>query len=88
MYCVLGVVGFVACLCFAPVPHPNKELSDRKSKRSKVLSTLLFIFFTLLGIAFRKTYETIGASIFYTLLTVLLLMFIKSKERRKKNGTD
>ena len=82
-YIVLGIIGYLTICRFAPIENPNKPLTFHERKKHKITSLILFTVF--ISTSFIMNMINVEANIiFYTLLSVIILMIISP--HRKKGG--
>lgn len=82
-YLALGIMGYIIIYYFAPIENPNKPLSFHERKKHKITSLILFTVF--IGTSFIMNLSNVESNIiFYTLLSVIILMIISP--HRKKGG--
>ena len=86
LYLILGLVGTAIMLLLVPIEHPNKKLSDDQKRKYKVISLVLFLMFTVAGCLFCYFDSPLGAIVFYTLITDIILLFFKSRKERRKQS--
>ena len=88
-YLVLGVIGVVLFVIFAPVKHPNKELTAQDIKRNKIISVVVFILFLSAGVLLCLADMYIeSASIYFALVADLLLLFVKNRRKETESNED
>ena len=81
-YILLSVIGIVTIALMVPVENSNKPLSDGQKKKYKIISFALFIIFVALGAVINYFDNSVGSVVFFTLITDLLLLFIKNRKER------
>ncbi len=82
-YLALGIIGYLIIYYLAPIENPNKPLTFHERKKHKITSLILFSVF--IGISFIMSILNVESNIiFYTLLSVIILMIISP--HRKKGG--
>ena len=81
-YILLSVIGIVTIALMVPVENLNKPLSDGQKKKYKIISFSLFIIFVALGAVINYFDNSVGSVVFFTLITDLLLLFIKNRKER------
>lgn len=79
-YFLLIIVGLPILYIWAPVEHHNKPLDNDDKARCKMISIILFLSFNIVGMFFTIVNASLGAVMFFTLVTDLFLLFVKSKE--------
>lgn len=79
-YLLLLSVGLPLIYIFAPIEHHNKPLETNDKARCKMISTILYLSFNIVGMVFTKVNATLSSVIFFTLVFDLFLLFVKSKE--------
>jgi len=83
-YLTLGIMGYLTIYYYAPIENPNKPLTFHERKKHKRTSLILFTIF--IGTSFVMNMFTVESNIiFYTLLSVIILMIISP--HRKKGGS-
>ena len=88
-YLVMGVIGVVLLVIFAPVRHPNKELTAQDIKRNKIISVVVFILFLSAGVMLCLANMYIeSASIYFALIADLLLLFVKNRRKEAARNED
>lgn len=85
-YIFLLLVGVSLLGVFAPIENPNKKLNLIQKRRNKILSIVLFILFISTGVLLRKVNMHISSSIFFSLISDLLLLFIKNHRKERKEN--
>lgn len=83
-YLFLLSVGLPIIYIYAPIEHHNKPLETNDKARCKIISTILFLSFNIVGMVFTKVNATLSSVIFFTLVFDLFLLFVKSKEGGSK----
>lgn len=86
VYLALLLIGFVILCIFAPIKNPNKELTVMKARIFKVLSASIFTLLVTAGMFLKESLTSISNVIFFTLVSVLLLLFVKNKRERRKSN--
>lgn len=85
-YMTLLILGAIILAIFAPIKNPNKQLTELKIRIFKILSLFIFIMFITVGILLIDRNLSISNVIYFALMSVLFLLFIKEKkERRTQN---
>jgi accessory gene regulator B len=85
-YMILLILGVIILAIFAPIKNPNKQLTELKIRIFKILSLFIFIMFITVGILLIDWNSSISNVIYFALISVLFLLFIKEKkERRTQN---
>ena len=88
-YLVMGVIGVVLLVIFAPVKHPNKELTAQDIKRNKIISVVVFILFLSAGVMLCLADMYIeSTSIYFALVADLLLLFVKNRRKEAARNED
>ena len=88
-YLILGVIGVALLIIFAPVKHPNKELTAQDIKRNKIISVVVFILFLSAGVMLCLANMYIeSASIYFALIADLLLLFVKNRRKETESNED
>ena len=81
---VFNITSFITMLLFAPVRHPNKELTDKEIKANKLFSLVTTIFFASVSIVLVAIERKEGFVISLTLFTITILMYIGMLTNKKK----
>ncbi|MBO5966930.1 MAG: accessory gene regulator B family protein [Clostridia bacterium] len=84
-YLAFGIFGIIIILLFAPIANPNKPILDKHKPRFKILSLVIFVTLLIVGICFSFFSRSLSNSVFYTLLSVIVLMIMPKLKRRKKD---
>lgn len=84
---VLDILAFVPIWLFAPVKNPNKELDDKKARKCRCISVILYIFWSMTGYALIVADCMYGSIIIITLTAISVLILLEILLRRRdKNG--
>ena len=81
VYLAVLFAGFFIILVKAPIEHPNKEISACDKKRHKLSSIVLYAAFSGLGVILDNYNTRLKSTIFFALLTVIVLLFIKESTK-------
>ena len=81
VYLAILFVGFFIVLIKTPIEHPNKEISVRDKKHHKITSVILYTVFSGLGVVLDNYNTRFKSTIFFALLTVIVLLFIKESTK-------
>ena len=73
---ICNIIAITTVLLFAPVRHPNKELSEREKRANKLFALIATLFFTLISIILILFGCKEGLIISLTLLAIAVLMYI------------
>ena len=84
MYAILGIVGLTLLIMWAPIENPNKEITQRKRKKYKFISIVLFVAFLASGIILYYFYPYISNTVFFSLCADILLMFPDKLKKGEK----
>lgn len=81
VYLAVLFAGFFIVLIKTPIEHPNKEISVRDKKHHKITSVILYTAFSGLGVVLDNYNTRFKSTIFFALLTVIVLLFIKESTK-------
>lgn len=82
-FITIQLIGSVPIIKFAPVRNRHKILSERKAKKSKIISLILYGLFSVLSTALCKFNIAYGYIISATLLSVQILIFVEVFMQKK-----
>ncbi len=82
----LLMLGFLPIYAFAPVENKRKPLSRRKIRKCRVLSIIIYILLSLLGLFFISYGVLYGSIIIITLLEVSVLILVEICIQRRCNN--
>lgn len=80
-YGVLAIVGVTLLLALAPIEHPNKKITEKKKRKYKHISLVLFLVFITVGALLCHADFQLNAVVFFTLTADLLLLFVKNRKK-------
>lgn len=80
-YGVLAIVGVALLLALVPIEHPNKKITDKKKRKYKHISLVLFLIFITVGALLCHVDWQLNAVVFFTLTADLLLLFVKNRKK-------
>lgn len=86
-YIILGITGCLTIYILAPIENPNKPLTVNECKKHKLTSLLLFILFLFAGL-FMNIYNKESDIIFFTLISVIILMIITPHRMKGGSGHE
>lgn len=88
---IFNLVTFITMLIFAPIRHPNKELTSREVQANKLFSLITTLFFSIVSILLVTFGRKEGLIISLTLFAITILMYIglfTNRREGKGNGKD
>ena len=80
-YGVLAIVGVALLLACVPIEHPNKKITEKKKRKYKHISLVLFLIFITVGALLCHVDWQLNAVVFFTLTADLLLLFVKNRKK-------
>lgn len=80
-YEALAIVGVALLLALAPIEHPNKKITEKKKRKYKHISLVLFLIFITVGALLCHAECQLNAVVFFTLTADLLLLFVKNRKK-------
>lgn len=80
-YGVLAIVGVALLLALVPIEHPNKKITEKKKRKYKHISLVLFLIFITVGALLCHVDWQLNAVVFFTLTADLLLLFVKNRKK-------
>lgn len=84
---ICSIITIVTMIVFAPIRHPNKELTENEVKANKLFSVVVTIFYVTISIILTIIGRKEGIVIALVLLAISVLMYIglytNGKEVRK-----
>lgn len=80
-YGVLAIVGVALLLTLVPIEHPNKKITQKKKRKYKHISLILFLIFITVGALLCHVDWQLNAVVFFTLTADLLLLFVKNRKK-------
>lgn len=80
-YGVLTIVGVALLLALVPIEHPNKKITEKKKRKYKHISLVLFLIFITVGALLCHADLQLNAVVFFTLTADLLLLFVKNRKK-------
>jgi accessory gene regulator B len=81
---ICDVFTVITVICFAPIKHPNKMLSDIEIKGNKILSLLTTLFFSAISVLLVLADRKEGVVIALTLFAISILMYVGLLMNRKE----
>lgn len=82
-FIVLCIIGLIFVCIFSPIENKYKPIELHRRPKIKIISIIIYILISTLGIVMHFKFETSSNAVFYALMSVVALMFIqKIKERR------
>lgn len=82
------VFSIITMLLFAPVKHPNKELTDKEIKANKLFAALATLFFATVSLVLTLINKETGLVISLILFAVSILMYIGLQTNKKGVKTN
>ena len=76
LYPALLCIGNITIRFLAPVENPNKPLTDPEKIKFRRLSHIFFSLLTIAGMGLSFFCQPLGNTVFYSLLSVIVLMLI------------
>lgn len=73
---ICDIFAVITMIVFAPIRHPNKELTNKEVKANKLFALLTTLFFTLLSIVLSVFNRKEGLVISLILFAISVLMYI------------
>ena len=87
MAMICAVMTFICVILLAPIKNPHKRISEKLRIKSKFISVILWILFSVVSICLISYGSLYGVVILYTLLAIVVLMIIgKFKEKGDFNN--
>lgn len=85
---ILLMLAFLPVYAFSPVKNEHKPLSEHKIKRFRILSIIIYILLSLLGL-YLISYELLyGSIIIITLMEISVLILIEILKQRRHNDEN
>lgn len=80
------MLGFIPVYAFSPVKNKHKELSEKKAKKCRIISFVLYIAMSLIGLYLISINSLYGSIIIVTLMEIsVMILYEIYQQRRKKN---
>ncbi len=80
------MLGFIPIYAFSPVKNVHKELSKQKAKKCRIISFVLYIAMSLIGLYLILINSLYGSLIIVTLIEVSVAVLVEIfRQRRNKN---
>lgn len=80
------MLGFIPIYAFSPVKNKHKELSEQKAKKCRIISFVLYIAMSLIGLYLISINSLYGSIIIVTLIEVSVAILVeKYRQRRNEN---
>lgn len=80
------MLGFIPVYAFSPVKNKHKELSEKKAKKCRIISFVLYIAMSLIGLYLISINSLYGSIIIVTLVEVSVAILIEIyRQRRNEN---
>lgn len=88
MMSILLMLAFLPIYAFAPVKNKRKPLSERKAKKCRVLSIIIYILLSLLGLLLTSFRLLYGSIIIITLIEISVLILVEILIQRRHNDEN
>lgn len=85
-YACLAIIGIITLAFLAPVDHPYKKVNQKKKRKFKVISIGLFICYIIIGIYMIEVNMAVCSILFFSLVSVLVLLFFANKKKGGKSN--
>lgn len=87
LFIILGIIAMLVIIKWGPVENPNKPLTSQDMKKHQIISIILIETLLIINCFLTMISVTLSNAVFYTLLSIIALMFIAiiNKGRRKDN---
>lgn len=85
---ILLMLAFLPIYAYAPVKNKHKPLSERKAKRCRVLSIIIYIFLSLLGLLLTSYGLLYGTIIIITLIEISAMIIVEILMQRRRNDEN
>lgn len=82
------VFSIITMLLFAPIKHPNKELTDKEVKANKLFAALATLFFATVSLVLTFINKETGLVISLILLAISILMYIGLQTNKKRGKSN
>lgn len=83
------VVSFIPLAVFSPVKNVHKELSDKKKRRCRIISFVLYWLFSAAGVLVFRFNILYGSIIIIALMEISALILVEiTRQRRKYNEAE
>lgn len=80
------MLGFIPVYAFSPVKNKHKELSEKKAKKCRIISFVLYIAMSLIGLYLISISSLYGSIIIVTLVEVSVAILVEIyRQRRNEN---
>lgn len=77
IYIICLLIGLSIISAVAPVENPNKEIPQNKRIRHKIISIILYLVFSTMGLLFYNYKMAITSSVFFSLIADIILLLPK-----------
>lgn len=81
---IILIVAFLPILAFAPVKNKHKSLSERKTKKCRILSIVIYTIFSVLGLYLTYIDLLYGLIIIITLIEISVSVLIEILMQRRE----
>ena len=85
---ILLMLAFLPIYAYAPVKNKHKPLSERKAKRCRVLSIIIYIFLSLWGLLLTSYGLLYGTIIIITLIEISAMIIVEILIQRRRNDEN
>lgn len=73
-YIAICIIGFIFVFIFSPIENKYKPIALHRRQKIKIVSIVIYILISILGIVIRLKFETLSNAVFYSLMSVVALM--------------
>lgn len=80
---ILILLGIIPIITFAPVENPNKPISEKKAKISRIIGISVYILLSIIGLALYYGSIRHGSFMIITLTSVSVLILIEILKTRR-----
>lgn len=85
---ILLMLAFLPIYAFAPVKNKRKPLSERKAKKCRLLSIIIYILLSLLGLLLTSFGLLYGSIIIITFIEISVLILVEILMQRRHNDEN
>ncbi len=82
------MLAFIPLYAFSPVKNEHKPLSEKKTKKCRIASIVLYIFTGLVGLFGVSIGSLYGSMIIVTLIEVSVMILFETHQQRRKQDED
>lgn len=80
------MLAFIPVCAFSPVKNEHKPLSKNKAKKCRIVSIILYIFTSLIGLFLVSIGSLYGSIIIVTLIEVSVMILFEIHQQRRKHS--